>query len=129
MRLLRIPPIAVLGAAAALAVGAPAAGATVPIPFGGFGSTPVGGQSIGSGVGAQSTGAGTGTSGCGPGIGSQLVGRTGGQEATICNAGLVFVGPAVGQVSSVIGPTIISPAVVGNSFIVSGGSVAVGVGP
>jgi hypothetical protein len=128
MRLLRIPPIAVLGAAAALAVGAPAAGASVPIPFGGFGTTS-GGLSAGSGFGPQSTGAGTGTSGCGPSVGSELLGRTGGQDATICGAGLVFVGPAVGQVSSVIGPTIISPAVVGNSIIVSGGSVAVGVGP
>jgi hypothetical protein len=128
MRLLRIPPIAVLGAAVALAVGAPAAGATVPIPFGG--SIPIGGQeSVGSGVGPQSTGAGTGASGCGPSVGSELLGRTGGQDATICSAGLVFVGPAVGAVSSVIGPTIISPAVVGNSIIVSAGSVAVGVGP
>jgi hypothetical protein len=129
MRLLRIPPIAALGAAAALAVGAPAAGATVPIPFGGVGTIPIGGLSAGSGFGPQSTGAGTGTSGCGSSAGTQLLGRTGGQNATICDAGLVFVGPAVGQVSSVIGPTIISPAVVGNSFIVSAGSVAVGVGP
>ena len=127
MRLLRIPPIAALGAAAALAVGAPAAGASAPIPLGGFGSS--GGLSAGSGFGPQSTGAGTATSGCGPAAGSQLLGRTGGQNATICNAGLVFVGPAVGQVSTVIGPTIISPAVVGNGIIVSAGSVAVGVGP
>ena len=127
MRLLRIPSIAALGAAAALAVGVPAAGASVPIPFGGFGTG--GGVSTGTGFGPQSTGAGTGTSGCGSSAGTQLLGRTGGQNATICDAGLVFVGPAVGQVSSVIGPTIISPAVVGNSFIVSAGSVAVGVGP
>lgn len=54
-------------------------------------------------------------------IGDQ--GETAGTEAKVClGAGLAFVGPAVGQVSSVVGPTIIGPGVVGQ-VIVSSGSV------
>lgn len=43
----------------------------------------------------------------------------------ICQgAGLVFVGPAVGQVVSIVGPTIIGPAAVGN-IALGAGDVAV----
>jgi hypothetical protein len=44
----------------------------------------------------------------------------------VCAGGLSFVGPTIGQIDSVIGPTIISPAVVGNSISVSSGSNIVG---
>jgi hypothetical protein len=37
-------------------------------------------------------------------------------------AGLSFTGPAIGQIATVIGPTIISPAVVGSPIVVSAGS-------
>jgi hypothetical protein len=39
-------------------------------------------------------------------------------------AGLSFTGPAIGQIASVIGPTIISPTVVGASIVVSAGNGA-----
>jgi hypothetical protein len=39
--------------------------------------------------------------------------------------GLSFVGPAVGQIAAVIGPTIIGPAVIGN-VVVSAGNGAAG---
>jgi hypothetical protein len=121
MRLLRISPIAALGAAAALAVGAPAAGAAGLTPFGGVGTTPIGGL--------QSPGAGVGTTACGAGVGADLQGRTGGNDISVCGSGLTFIAPAVGPVSSVIGPTIITAAYVGNTTVTSAGNVAVGIGP
>ena len=50
-------------------------------------------------------------------------GTAGYTSAMACESGLVFIGPAVGQVATVIGPTIISPAVVGNSIITTAGPV------
>ena len=44
---------------------------------------------------------------------------------TCLGAGLVFNGPVVGQISSIIGPTIIGPAFVG-SLVQSAGNVGVG---
>jgi hypothetical protein len=120
MRLLRIPPIAAL-AAAALAVGAPAAGAAGPTPFGGFGTIPIGGL--------QSPGPGVGTAACGPAVGTDLQGRTGGSDISVCGSGLTFIAPDVGPISSVIGPTIITAAFVGNTTVTSAGNVAVGIGP
>jgi hypothetical protein len=51
---------------------------------------------------------------------------TGGTENQICQGGggLVFVGPAVGQVATVVGPTIIGPSQVG-TVVVSPGNVNV----
>jgi hypothetical protein len=34
--------------------------------------------------------------------------------------GLTFIGPAIGQVASVIGPTIIGPSVIGNLVVAAG---------
>ena len=52
-------------------------------------------------------------------------GPAGNAESLVCQgAGLTFVAPSIGQIASVIGPTIISPAVVGNQIITSAGSVA-----
>ena len=100
--------IAVLAAIAALAVSAPAAGAQ-PVPV-----VPVGGA---AGLGTALTG------GCQSGTSGQ--GRTGGTDNLTCTGtGLVFVGPAT-AVNSVVGPTIITPSLVG-TVIVSGGSVAIG---
>jgi hypothetical protein len=121
MTLLRIPPIAALGAAAALAIGAPAAGAQIPTAVAGLGTTPLGslGPAVGGGVAA---------SGCGGATGADLQGRTGGNGITVCGSGLTFIAPSVGPISTVIGPTIITPAFVGNTVIVSAGNVALGVG-
>jgi hypothetical protein len=53
-------------------------------------------------------------------------GATAGTETKVCQGGgLVFVGPAVGQVATVIGPTVIGPAQV--SAVVSAGNVGAGV--
>jgi hypothetical protein len=55
-------------------------------------------------------------------------GGTGGTANHICQgSGLVFVGPSVGQVAAVIGPTIIGPAVIG-ATVVAAGDGAVGSG-
>jgi hypothetical protein len=61
----------------------------------------------------------------------ETVGGQGSPAApAVCAGGLSFVGPTIGQIASVIGPTIISPAVVGTSLIVASGSniVAPGAG-
>jgi hypothetical protein len=122
MTLLRIPPIAALGAAAALAIGVPAAGAQIPAPVAGLGTTPVGT------LGGPAVGGGVATAGCGPAVGADLQGRTGGSDITVCGSGPTFIAPDVGPIATVIGPTIITPAFVGNTVIVSAGNVALGVG-
>jgi hypothetical protein len=116
MMLLRTPLVAALAAAAALAVGVPAAGASTglasPAQFQG---TPIGGLSIPASIPGG---------GC---VTSSIEGqaRTGGNAIQAClGAGLSFIAPAT-NVSSVVGPTIITPAFVGTS-IVSGGNVAIG---
>jgi hypothetical protein len=45
----------------------------------------------------------------------------------VCGAGLVFIGPSVGRIASVVGPTIISPGFVG-AVGVGAGSVFIGPG-
>lgn len=53
-------------------------------------------------------------------------GAPGGTENKICQGGgVVFVGPSVGQVATVIGPTIIGPSQVG-TVVVSPGNVVAG---
>jgi hypothetical protein len=53
----------------------------------------------------------------------------GGTENEICQGGggLAFVAPAIGQVATVVGPTIIGPSQTGN-VVVSPGNVNVGAG-
>jgi hypothetical protein len=118
MMLLRRPLIAALAAAAALAVGAPAANAsTVPkyhfsVPAAYQFSLPV------------AVAAGTPMGPCAAiGPEGQLQDRTGGTDIQSCGV-LSFVGPS-SSVSTVIGPTIISPSFVG-SAIVAGGNVIAG---
>jgi hypothetical protein len=115
---------AALIATGALIVGAPAARAsTFPA-----GTIPVGVSGIAGGVtlpvggnGALASGLCGGTSTAGQGQGG-----TGGATSQHClGAGLSFTGPAIGQIATVIGPTIISPAVVGTAIVVSGGNGAV----
>jgi hypothetical protein len=73
-------------------------------------------------------GGGVATAGCGPAVGADLQGRTGGSDITVCGSGPTFIAPDVGPIATVIGPTIITPAFVGNTVIVSAGNVALGVG-
>jgi hypothetical protein len=68
------------------------------------------------GVGVPSNG--LGASPCGTGV----AGGQGSPAApAVCAAGLSFVGPTTGQIASVVGPTIISPAVIGNTIVVNAG--------
>jgi hypothetical protein len=120
---LRTPLVAVLAVTAALAGGASAAGAsTAPtgqfsVPTAGFPATPIAALPIAD---TAATAAGA----CTTATGDEGQGRTGGNDNTVC-AGLSFIGPSVGQVATVIGPTIMSPAFTGVS-IVSAGNVAIG---
>jgi hypothetical protein len=114
--------VATLGACAALAVGAPEASAYTlpPIPtaldgLGGLGNLgPIGNNPAVAGA-------------CGTPTGAEGQGGTGGTSAQAClGAGLSFIGPQVGQIASVIGPTIISPGFVGNNIVVAAGNGAAG---
>jgi len=61
---------------------------------------------------------------CGDTAGGDGQGQTGGTQNLICQgAGLIFVGPAVGQVAAVIGPTVIGPVSAG-AVNVSAGDIA-----
>jgi hypothetical protein len=109
---------AVIAAIGVLASVAPVAGARAAIPgFPGLsgvaplGVSPLGGDFAGS-VGPCSRSSAEGQAG------------TGSYATQVCQgSGLSFVGPAVGQVASVIGPTIIGPTSIG-SVVVSAGNVA-----
>jgi hypothetical protein len=107
------PRISAVAAIAALAVGAPAAGATTaaagPLQTGPLGVLSVPDSAVGA---------------CGNTTGAEIQGRPGGAVSQVCG-GLSFIGPAVGQIDSNIGPTIISPAVT-NAVIVTGNNVAIG---
>jgi hypothetical protein len=121
---LRTPLIAALAATAALAVGVPAASAStapayhfsLPTAFARYRGVPTAALSV------PNVAAGA----CTTATGNEGQGRTGGNDNQVClGAGLSFIGPSIGQISTVIGPTIITPAFVGTS-IVAGGNVAVG---
>jgi hypothetical protein len=107
------PLVAALAATAALAVGAPAAGASTaaagPFALGSPGALSVPDSAVGA---------------CGNTTGGEIQGRPGGAVSQVCG-GLSFIGPAIGQIDSNIGPTIISPAVT-NAVIVTGNNVAIG---
>jgi hypothetical protein len=122
------PLTAAVAAIGVLAVGAPAAGATVGLPaqaglgqisgLGGYsGLWPSGGSTAGV--------APVGTGPCAS-VSTERQGPTGENPVQICvGSGLVFVAPAVGQIASVIGPTIIGPAVIG-TLVNSAGSAGLG---
>lgn len=82
-------------------------------------------------IGASAASAGAVTapvSPCSSGFDATGQGETAGTTAEVCQGGgLVFIGPAVGQIAAVTGPTIISPAVLG-TVVVSAGNVVVAEG-
>jgi hypothetical protein len=102
--LLRTPLLAALAVSAVLGVGAPAAGA---IPLGTAGAIPL---AVPACVTATTEGQG----------------RVGGvaNQSCVGAGGLSFIGPS-SAISTVIGPTIITPAFTG-VVVVSGGNVAIG---
>ena len=97
MRSIRARLVAVAATAGALAVAAPVSGASAEItPFG----FPIGGAVVpGSAVGCADV----------PivGISGQVSGPGGATLQQACGAVLAFNGPAIGSISSVVGPTII----------------------
>jgi hypothetical protein len=119
---------AALAAVALLAGAVPAAEASSLTPAASFSSsprtsylTPVG--TIPGAGGVTNTNA---ASTCGSASGNDTQGRVGTSTILTCQgAGLVFVGPATGQIATVIGPTIIG-GVVGNVVVTAGnGSIGV----
>jgi hypothetical protein len=109
--LMRRTPLAAALAVAALAVSAPAAGA---VTWPSFPAAP----SIVPGV-APLPGNAVGP--CGT-VSQEGQGRASGNEASVCQgAGLAFIGPSIGQIATVIGPTIISPGFVGTVITTAGG--------
>jgi hypothetical protein len=123
------PIVAAFAALAVLTTGAPTARAATPGAATPGAATP-GAITPGfpyttpfAGPGAHSGGV-VGTGGaCGTSAGSD-VGSWSGTTDIVCVApgGMSFIGPAVGQVAAVIGPTIIGPVSIGKS-VVSGGNV------
>jgi hypothetical protein len=107
--------VAALAVAATLGAAVPAASAsTFPTPHFAF---PTGGFSLPVGFGfptdvATAGGTVAGPAGpCGSTSASQGNGSVAGTTAQTClgAGGLSFVGPAIGQISSIVGPTIIGP--------------------
>lgn len=115
MRFLRRRALAVAAVTSLFAVGTPVASAQVfPFP-GGLGTT--------TGIGGQA-----GPQLCGSNAPAGT-GYAGGTTAQNCGTALSFIGPAIGEVASTIGPTIIGPGIVGNTITVSAGPVGGPVGP
>jgi hypothetical protein len=100
----------VSGASAASTPQAPLAFPTFSLPFPSFDSFAVGGNQIGS-AGCVGTNR--------PSVG----GNSGSTSAQTCGAILSFTGPQIGQIASVVGPTIIGSPLA--SVIVSAGPVTV----
>ena len=110
---------AALAASAVFAVSAPAGSARAD----GFPSFPFPGV---PGLGGPSLAAGGGEL-AGPCATTSQEGQgpTGGTASQVCGSTLTFIGPSIGQIASVIGPTIIGPAAIGN-VVVSGGTGTAG---
>jgi hypothetical protein len=91
--------LAVVVATGAVAPAVPVSGASAQIPPTGLPLAPLGGTAIG---GTQ-----IGSAGCVGTNRPSLGGNNGSTSAHTCGAVLSFQGPQIGQISSVIGPTII----------------------
>jgi hypothetical protein len=129
MKPLRKVVVSALAVGAALSVGVPAASASAlptfatphfTLPTTGF-TFPAGGFSIP--VAAAGPVSGDGGL-CGATSASQGNGSVGGTASQIClgAGGLSYVGPSIGQISSIVGPTVIGPSV-GVTVIQSAGNV------
>jgi hypothetical protein len=113
--LMRRTAVAVALAAATLAVGVPAAGASTLPASGGLPGIATSAPALPGNVAGP----------CGT-VSNEGQGRASGNEASVCQgAGLAFIGPSVGQVANIMGPTIISPGFTG-TIIQTTGNVAIG---
>lgn len=118
MRSIRRRLLVMVVATGAVALAAPVSGASAEIPQVGLPVLPLGGAAIG---GNQ-----IGTAGCVGTNRPSFGGNNGSTSAQSCGAVLSFQGPQIGQIASVVGPTIIgSPLAQVN---VSAGSIT-GAGP
>jgi hypothetical protein len=99
MRSIRARLLAVVVATGALALAVPVSGASAQIPPVGFPLPPLGGAAIG---GNQ-----IGTAGCVGTNRPSFGGNTGSTGAQACGVVLSFQGPQIGQIGTVVGPTII----------------------
>jgi hypothetical protein len=106
--------VAVAATVGALAVAGPVSGA-------GAATWPTGFDFLGS-AGPSSVQAGVSVSGCSSN-GTSVGGTTGGTTATACGALISSVGPAIGQISTVVAPTITGSTVVGPVTASSGNAV------
>jgi hypothetical protein len=89
------------------------------------------GLGLGTGLGSlNGLNGGENAAGCGISSGNEVQGGTAGTETVVCNGagGLSFVGPQIGQVASVIGPTIIGGVVTGSVVTTAGDSITPGWG-
>ena len=92
--------LAVVVATGAAALAAPVSGASAQIP-------PVALPLAPGGVGSAIGGNQIGTAGCVGTNRPSFGGNNGSTSAQTCGAALAFTGPQIGQISSVVGPTII----------------------
>jgi hypothetical protein len=90
--------LALSAAVAVLALAAPVSGASAAF-------TPIGMPGVGQGGQANAPG------GCVGANAPSGIGDAGATSNQICGAGLVFVGPSIGQVATAIGPTVIGSTV------------------
>jgi hypothetical protein len=128
---IRRPCVAALAAIAALAVGTPVASAiTFPTALPSLGAVPLGAGWNGAGTGALPIAAGgngaLAAGACDTNRVTEGQGGTAGTQNQVCQgSGLSFIGPSIGQIANVMGPTIVGPAVIG-TLIVSAGNAAGG---
>jgi hypothetical protein len=103
MHAIRRRLVAVAVATGTVALAAPVSGATAQIPLVGLPLPPVGLPIAGPAVGGNQIG----TAGCVGTNRPSVGGNAGSTSAQTCGTILSFTGPQIGQISSVVGPTVI----------------------
>ena len=123
MRMLRtkVGVIAVAGAVLVACAPTASASAAPPVPI----ASP--GLGLPSNIGPIGNNPAAALGPCGTPTGAESQGGTGGTAQQAClSAGLSYIGPAIGQISSVVGPTIITAGFVGNIVTSAGNGIAGG---
>jgi hypothetical protein len=108
--------VAALAFCAAVALNAPRANA-ITTPVGAFGAPGI--------VFPVANSPGNALAPCTLAVAPQVQAGTAGTINQAClGSGLSFIGPSIGQVAAVIGPTIIGPVFLGNSVVAAGNAAA-----